>query len=76
MMREIDTTHHGKLDKSEFVAILMDSYGEDALQQYDDRLYHDPDYSSSVSVDLPCSDQSLGRECSVGTVSIDRGDLP
>eukprot|EP00873_Tetraselmis_striata_P012822 jgi/Tetstr1/433086/TSEL_022418.t1 len=49
MMREIDTTHHGKLDKSEFVAILMDSYGEDALQQYDDRLYHDPDYSSSVS---------------------------
>jgi hypothetical protein len=48
MMREIDTTHHGKLSKSEFVAILMDTYGEDALQQYDDRLYHDPEYSLSI----------------------------
>lgn len=73
MMREIDTTHHGKLTKAEFVAILMESYGEDALQQYDDRLYHDPDYSFSVSQELLLADRSLDGECSFGTVSIDNG---
>eukprot|EP00191_Tetraselmis_sp_GSL018_P012249 CAMPEP_0177618164 /NCGR_PEP_ID=MMETSP0419_2-20121207/25380_1 /TAXON_ID=582737 /ORGANISM="Tetraselmis sp., Strain GSL018" /LENGTH=719 /DNA_ID=CAMNT_0019116945 /DNA_START=118 /DNA_END=2278 /DNA_ORIENTATION=- len=36
MMREIDPTHHGHIIKPDFVAILMDSYGEDLLDQYDD----------------------------------------
>eukprot|EP00951_Prasinocladus_malaysianus_P049226 scaffold667361_cov66-Prasinocladus_malaysianus.AAC.1 len=51
-MREIDTTHEGRLYKPEFVAILMDSYSEDSLQQYDDRLYHDPAYSNSFSLSI------------------------
>jgi len=40
MMREIDPTHHGHIIKPDFVAILMDSYGEDLLDQYDDRVPH------------------------------------
>lgn len=52
-MREIDPTHQGQLGKPEFIGILMESYAEDALQQYDDRLHHEA--SISVSRASPTS---------------------
>jgi len=48
MLREIDTSHEGRLHKPEFVGILMESYAEDPLAQYDDRLLHSDSADSSV----------------------------
>ena len=72
MMREIDVTHLGRISKSGFVAILMDSYGEDALQQYDDRLYHDPEYSFTLSQEA-INDKDRWGEVTDGSITIDGG---
>ncbi len=49
----MDHDHQGRLRKPEFVGMLMESYAEDHLTQYDDRLHHEPtcsSFSSSESV--------------------------